>query len=129
LQSVQQHRSEGAHPSTLARASTPWRRTYSLAREPMLLRARPHPGARAAGPGGEEVPPIFVDRAGAKVALLQQQSRNSRSSVGAVLEQVPACLPALAAQQRVCPSALGAAFIRRPMLDGSRAGLVRAPVL
>jgi len=96
----------------------------------MLLRARPHPGARAAGPGGEEVPPIFVDRAGAKVALLQQQSRNSRSSIGAVLEQVPAP----AACQRsprggALPSALGATLIRRPMLDCSIAGLVRAPAL
>lgn len=31
---------------------------------------------------------MFVDRAGGKVALQQQHSRNSRSSLGAVLEQV-----------------------------------------
>jgi len=74
------------------------------------------------------VPPVFVDRAGAKVALLQQQSRNSRSSVGAVLEQVPAPtrLPPLAAQLRAWPSALGATTIGRPMLDGLSAGLIGA---
>ena len=31
---------------------------------------------------------MFVDRAGGKVALQQQHSRNSRSSLGVVLEQV-----------------------------------------
>lgn len=30
---------------------------------------------------------MFVDRAGGKVALQQQHSRNSRSSLGVVLEQ------------------------------------------
>ena len=45
-------------------------------------------GACAApGPSGDEVPPVFVDRAGGKVALQQQHSRNSRSSLGVVLEQ------------------------------------------
>ena len=34
------------------------------------------------------MPPVFVDRAGGKVALQQQHSRNSRSSLGVVLEQV-----------------------------------------
>ena len=46
-------------------------------------------GARA-GPNGEDVPPIFIDRAGAKVGLIEQHSRNSKASLNLVLEQVQA---------------------------------------
>lgn len=41
-----------------------------------------------AGPGGEEVPPVFVDRGGVKVALQETYSRNSKGSLGLVLERV-----------------------------------------
>ena len=40
------------------------------------------------GPGGEEVPPVWVDRAGAKIALQETYSRNSKGSLGLVLERV-----------------------------------------
>ena len=43
-----------------------------------------------AGPAGEEVPAIFVDRAGAKVALQQQYTRNSKGSLGLVLQRITA---------------------------------------
>ena len=46
-----------------------------------------------AGPSGEDMPPIFIDRAGAKIGLVEQHSRNSKASLSLVLEQ--ACLPAL----------------------------------
>lgn len=41
-----------------------------------------------AGPGGEEVPPVFVDRGGVKIALQETYSRNSKGSLGLVLERV-----------------------------------------
>ena len=41
-----------------------------------------------AGPNGEDVPPIFIDRAGAKVGLIEQHSRSSKASLNLVLEQV-----------------------------------------
>ena len=40
------------------------------------------------GPNGEDVPPIFIDRAGAKVGLIEQHSRSSKASLNLVLEQV-----------------------------------------
>ncbi|KAK2079279.1 hypothetical protein QBZ16_002970 [Prototheca wickerhamii] len=47
-------------------------------------------GVFTPGPDGEEVPPVWVDRAGAKVALTQQFSRNSRGSLGLVAQEVTA---------------------------------------
>ena len=42
----------------------------------------------AEGPSGEDVPPVFIDRAGAKVGLIEQHSRNSKASLSFVAEQV-----------------------------------------
>ena len=42
------------------------------------------------GPGGDEVPPIFLDRVGAKLALTERYSRGSHGSFGVVLEHVAA---------------------------------------
>jgi hypothetical protein len=49
---------------------------------------------RRAGPNGEDVPPIFIDRAGAKIGLVEQHSRNSKASLSLVLEQARISLPA-----------------------------------
>ncbi len=45
-------------------------------------------GVVTAGPSGEDVPPVFIDRAGAKVGLIEQHSRNSKASLSVVMEQV-----------------------------------------
>lgn len=45
-------------------------------------------GVFTPGPGGEEVPPVWVDRGGAKIALQESYSRNSKGSLGIVLERV-----------------------------------------
>ena len=41
-----------------------------------------------AGPTGEEVPPVFVHRSGAKLSLNEQHSCNSRSSMGIVMQEI-----------------------------------------
>lgn len=46
------------------------------------------PNLHVAGANGEEVPPVFIDRAGAKVGLIEQHSRNSKASLSMVMEQV-----------------------------------------
>lgn len=46
------------------------------------------PAASAAGPGGEEVPAVWVDRTGAKAGVTEQYSRNSRGSLALVAQQV-----------------------------------------
>ena len=51
-----------------------------------------------AGPGGEEVPPVFVDRGGVKIALQETYSRNSKGSLGLVLERVTSPPPPLMSQ-------------------------------
>lgn len=53
-----------------------------------IFNARKMCGVFTPGPGGEEVPPVWVDRMGAKVALSEQYSRNSRGSLGLVAQQV-----------------------------------------
>jgi len=53
-----------------------------------LFNARKMCGVFTAGPSGEEVPPVWVDRTGAKVAISEQYSRNSRGSLGLVLQEV-----------------------------------------
>lgn len=40
------------------------------------------------GPSGDEVPVVWVDRAGAKVAISEQYSRNSSGSLGLVAQEV-----------------------------------------
>lgn len=45
-------------------------------------------GVFTAGPFGEEVPPIMVNRSGAKIALQQQYNNHSRGSLGLVLEEI-----------------------------------------
>ncbi len=47
------------------------------------------------GPSGEDVPPVFIDRAGAKVGLIEQHSRNSKASLNMVVEQVRSRSPFL----------------------------------
>ena len=45
----------------------------------------------AAAPGsGEEVPPVMLDRVGAKLSLTETYARNSRGSLGVVVERVSA---------------------------------------
>ncbi len=41
-----------------------------------------------AASGGEEVPPVWVDRAGAKVGITETYTRNSKGSLGLVVEEV-----------------------------------------
>ena len=45
-------------------------------------------GVFTPGPAGDEVPPVWVDRTGAKVAISEQYTRNSRGSLGLVLQEV-----------------------------------------
>ncbi|GAB4821994.1 hypothetical protein N2152v2_009040 [Parachlorella kessleri] len=47
-------------------------------------------GVFTPGPNGSEVPPVWIDRQGAKVAVSEQYSRQSRGSLGLVLEEVAA---------------------------------------
>ena len=42
----------------------------------------------AAASGGEEVPAVWVDRAGAKVGITETYTRNSKASLGVVVEEV-----------------------------------------
>lgn len=53
-----------------------------------LFNARKMCGVFTPGPSGEEVPPVWVDRTGAKVAISEQYSRNSCGSLGLVLQEV-----------------------------------------
>ena len=53
-----------------------------------LFNARKMCGVFTPGPSGEEVPPVWVDRTGAKVSISEQYSRNSRGSLGLVLQEV-----------------------------------------
>jgi outer membrane protein assembly factor BamA len=45
-------------------------------------------GVFTPGPSGDEVPVVWVDRAGAKVALTEQYSRNSTGSFGLVAQEI-----------------------------------------
>ena len=45
-------------------------------------------GVFTPGPSGDEVPVVWVDRAGAKVAISEQYSRNSGGSLGLVAQEV-----------------------------------------
>lgn len=53
-----------------------------------LFNARKLCGVFTPGPSGEEVPPVWVDRTGAKVAISEQYSRGSRGSLGLVAQEV-----------------------------------------
>jgi outer membrane protein assembly factor BamA len=53
-----------------------------------LFNARKLCGVFTPGPAGEEVPPVWVDRMGAKVAVTEQYSRASRGSLGLVAQEV-----------------------------------------
>ncbi|BDA41547.1 Protein TOC75, chloroplastic [Coccomyxa sp. Obi] len=55
-----------------------------------IFNARKLSGVFTPGPNGEDVPPVFIDRAGAKVGLIEQHSRNSKASLSVVMEQVTA---------------------------------------
>ena len=52
-----------------------------------------HTGEHDTGPDGGEVPPVWVDRAGAKIAIQETYSRNSKGSLGLVLERVRSSPP------------------------------------
>ena len=45
-------------------------------------------GVFTPGPSGDEVPVVWVDRAGAKVAITEQYSRNSSGSLGLVAQEI-----------------------------------------
>ena len=45
-------------------------------------------GVFTPGPSGDEVPVVWVDRAGAKIAISEQYSRNSSGSLGLVAQEV-----------------------------------------
>lgn len=45
-------------------------------------------GVFTPGPSGDEVPVVWVDRAGAKIAISEQYSRNSEGSLGLVAQEV-----------------------------------------
>ena len=53
-----------------------------------LFNARKLCGVFTPGPSGEEVPPVWVDRLGAKVAVSEQYSRSSLGSLGLVVQEV-----------------------------------------
>jgi hypothetical protein len=55
-----------------------------------------------AGPGGEEVPPVFIDRSGLKASLQEQYTRNSKGTLSLVLEQVLSASPCTAARVPSC---------------------------
>lgn len=40
------------------------------------------------GPNGDEVPAVWVDRAGAKIGFQESRSRNSKANYGLVLEEI-----------------------------------------
>ena len=63
----------------------------------------------SAGPGGEEVPPVLIDRSGVKLAVQEQYSRNSKGTFGLVLEQVP-CPTHLFTPCRLCVTAQAETF-------------------
>ena len=54
-----------------------------------LLETGFHTAPLCAGPGGEEVPPVFIDRSGLRASLQEQYTRNSKGTLSLVLEQVP----------------------------------------
>ncbi len=49
--------------------------------------------AAGAGPGGEEVPSVFIDRTGVKLSVQEQYSRNSKGTLSLVVEQVARARP------------------------------------
>ena len=64
-----------------------------------------HPLPPPAGPGGEEVPAVWVDRTGAKVGVTEQYSRNSKGTL-ALVAQVRSTVPAMHCSERcLAPSA------------------------
>lgn len=54
----------------------------------IMFNARRISGVFTAGPMGEEVPPVFVHRSGAKIALQEQYNCNSRGSLGIVAQEI-----------------------------------------
>ncbi|KAK9809832.1 hypothetical protein WJX72_000025 [[Myrmecia] bisecta] len=73
------------HPY-LRGANDPLRTALNVA----AFNSRKLSGVFAPGPNGEEVPPVWIDRSGAKIGVSEQYSRNSKGSLGIVLEQVTA---------------------------------------
>ena len=51
-----------------------------------LFNGRKLCGVFTPGPGGAEVPPVWIDRAGAKVAVTEQYSRQSRGTLALVAQ-------------------------------------------
>lgn len=56
-----------------------------------LFNGRKICGVFTPGPGGEEVPAVWVDRTGAKVGVTEQYSRNSKGSLALVAQVRPCC--------------------------------------